>query len=351
MKGVPAGRFDRLCSFEHLHWAFGRARRGKAGDPGANAFFLRLEEELWTLSRELRERAYRPGPYREFWVYDRKPRKISAAPFRDRVVHHALVGVLEPAWERRFQPWTYANRKGRGTHAAVRRVQAILRRHPWVLQFDVRKYFPSIDHALLKGLLAEGVDDGGVLWLCGRIIDGSNPQEPVLDHFPGDGLFTPLERRKGLPIGNQTSQFFGNVYLDPLDRFLARDLGRRCARYVDDVVVGIESPADGLRVLAAVDRCLEGLRLRVHPTRRTVGRSEDGVRFVGYRVFSTHLRLPKENVRRARRRMVWLRRAHDQRRATAAWCRASWAGWLGHALPAASWHARRSVALAWRRGP
>ena len=123
------------------------------------------------------------------------------------------------------------------------------RRFRYVLKADIRKFFPSIDHQILKDLVARKIKDPDVLWLVGQIIDDSNPQEPVTMWFPGDDLFTPTERRRGIPIGNQTSQFFANVYLDPLDHFVKDGCG--CGgyvRYVDDFLVF----ADDKRELAEV---------------------------------------------------------------------------------------------------
>ena len=212
--------WEGMISFENLLRAAEKARRGKRFKPGAARFFFRLEPELLRLQEELANLTYRPGPYRTFTIYEGKPRQISAAPFRDRVVHHALTGILEPIFERSFIHDSYACRKGKGTHAAVNRCQHFARRHAYVLKADVRKYFPSIDHAILKELIARRIKDPSVLHLVSTIIDHSNPQPSVIAWFPGDDLFTPIERRRGLPLGNQTSQFFANVYLDPLDKGL-----------------------------------------------------------------------------------------------------------------------------------
>jgi hypothetical protein len=144
---------------------------------------------------------------------------ISAAPFRDRVVHHAFCNVVEPLFDRGFLFDSYACRKGKGTHAAVERASAYARRFRYVLKCDVEKCFPSIDHDVLFGLVATRIQEEGVLWLVRAILDGSNPQPEVLRHYPGDDLFAPYARRRGIPIGNQTSQFFANVYLDGLDHY------------------------------------------------------------------------------------------------------------------------------------
>jgi RNA-directed DNA polymerase len=201
-----------LISFGNLLRAAEDARRRKRFRRSVAAFEFRREPELWRLHNELSRQTYRPGAYDTFYVYEPKKRLIRAAPYRDRVVHPALTSILEPIFERSFIRDSYACRKGKGTHAAVRRAQQLARRFRYVLKADVRKFFPSVDHDILKELIAHKIKDPHVLWLVGKIIDGSNPQEQVTMWFPGDALFTPSERRRGIPIGNQTSQFFANVY-------------------------------------------------------------------------------------------------------------------------------------------
>ena len=222
------GLWDTLVSFENLHEATRRAAAGKRKRADVARFLLNVETELVSLRRELESGAYQPGPYREFWKEEGKRRQISAAPFRDRVVHHALTQVLEPVFERRFSKDSYACRVGFGTHKALARARWAAARFPYALKCDVRKYFASIDHQVLKTLLARALKCRRTLDLAGRIIDGSNEQEEIIQHFTGDHLFTPVERRHGLPLGNQTSQFFANVYLDPLDRYVNEVLRPAC---------------------------------------------------------------------------------------------------------------------------
>jgi hypothetical protein len=232
---LPAG-LPSLPAGRHLGWAARKARTGKRDRRAVGAFEYDAERELLRIGDELRAGTYPFGPYHTFTITEPKPRLISAAPYRDRVVHHALCNVLEPIYERSFISDSYACRKNKGTHAAVRRCHEFAGRFPWVLKCDIRKFFPSIDHAILKAQLARKIKDRRVLDLAGRIIDHSNEQDEVNEFFPGDDLFTPFERRRGLPgqwgeppagspqspswIGNQTSQFFGNVYLDALDHFV-----------------------------------------------------------------------------------------------------------------------------------
>ena len=230
--------FQRITSFPNLLQAARLASRGKRLRPNVAAFSLDLESELHQLQHELLSRSYRPGPYRAFLIHDKKPRFISAAPFRDRVVHHALCNAIEPIFDRSFLYDSYACRKGKGTHAAVDRASSYARRFRYVLKCDVEKCFPSIDHAILLDLIAERIWDEGALWLTHTILEGSNQQPDALRYFPGDDLFTPFERRRGIPIGNQTSQFFANVYLDKLDYYVKQTLRvPGYIRYVDDFLL------------------------------------------------------------------------------------------------------------------
>jgi len=196
--------WEQVISFEALLRAADKARKGKRFRPAVALFHFDQERALWQLHEELSTKTYRPGDYRSFFIYQPKKRQISAAPYRDRVVHHALVNVLEPIYEGVFIGDSYACRKGKGTHAAVARCQQLAQRFRYVLKADIQKFFPTVDHKILKQRLARKIKDPDVLWLIGQIIDHSNPQEEIVSYFPGDDLFTPGERRRGIPIGNQT---------------------------------------------------------------------------------------------------------------------------------------------------
>ena len=333
--------WDRLIGFENLHRAAQNAARGKRHRPDVAAFRFGIERELCKLQDELHAKAYRPGGYRTFQVYEPKKRLISAAPFRDRVVHHALCQVLEPVFEPAFISDSYACRKGKGTHAAVDRFTEFVRGNRFVLKCDVSKFFPSVDHGILKSLVRRKIKDDRVMWLVDRIIDGSNRQEPVTDWFFGDSLFAPLEHRRGLPIGNQTSQFFANVYLNPLDHFVKQTPRfRSYVRYVDDFVLlaGDTSILDDAR-----DACrefLRSLRLKMHPRKCSISRVEDGTPFLGYRVFPTHRFLCRENVIGMRRRLRRMQRGYAQGLLSPSDIRQRLMAWIGHAGHANTWRLR-----------
>jgi uncharacterized protein YbaR (Trm112 family) len=219
-------------------------------------------------------------------------------------VHHALCRVIEPVFERSFVFDCYANRAGKGTHRALDRCTQYARRHRYVLQGDIRLFFPSIDHRILLERLARRIADPRVLGLARLILEYSNPQPPAEFYFPGDNLFTPYERRRGLPIGNLTSQFWANLYLDPLDHFFKDDLGAPgYVRYVDDFLVF----ADDKKLLAAwlelARRRLEGIRLLLNERKTRIYPVEEGIPFLGFRVFPAQRRLLPGAVKRARRRL------------------------------------------------
>lgn len=332
--------FDRMTSFAHLMRCARRAARGKRHRTDVFAFRVRMERHVLEIQAALRNGTWRPGAYREFRITHPKPRLISAAPFADRVVHHALVDVLEPIWERSFIHDSYACRAGKGTHQAVRRYRLWARAHPYFLKMDVRKFFPSIDHDVLFGLLQRKVKDRRVLDLARRIIDSSNPQDAVDLGFPDDAA----ERRRGLPIGNQTSQFFANVYLDPLDHFVKDRLGvRRYLRYCDDLVILGDSASALHQTRARLEAFAERLRLRFNPRKCFTAPVTEGLRLLGYRVWPDRVRVAADSVSRFRRRLRRQQRDLESGATSLDRVHASVQAWIGHAAHADSWRLRERI--------
>jgi RNA-directed DNA polymerase len=330
--GTFLAMFEQLTDWDNLLNAFRKAARGKRGRPAVAAFEYRLEENLFELQAELLEDRYRPGPYQRFYIHEPKRRLVAAAPFRDRVVHHALCNCIEPLFEPGFVADSYANRIGKGSHRAMHRAQALARRYRYVLQLDVQQFFPSIDHAILRRRLARRVHDPRVLALIDAILAGgldataSTGDRP----FPGDDLLSPL-RPRGLPVGNLTSQFWGNLYLDGLDHFVRRTL--RCegyVRYVDDLLLFGDDRAALWRWRGEASAFLERLRLRFHPGAQ-VRPVTEGIPFLGFVVYPHRLPL------KARRVVAFQRRLRARKAEVAAgWLppdavRQSLTGWLGHA--------------------
>jgi RNA-directed DNA polymerase len=331
---VSTDLYGRVCDWSNLMAAAARAARGKRGRRPAATFEYRLADELVRLQRELRTFTYAPGPYTNFHIRELKLRLISAAPFRDRVVHHALCRTIEPLFERRFIAHSYANRVGKGTHRAINRCQELARRYRYVLPLDVRQHFPSVDHAILSAIIAKVVPDEDVLWLCRRILasgEGVLESEYDMVYFPGDDLWA-VDRPRGLPIGNLTSQFWSNCYLDPFDHFVTREL--RCpgyVRYVDDMLLFADDKAvlwDFKR--AVLDRLAE-LRLTVHEDRAQVQPTSHGIPWLGFVVYPTHRQLKRRNVVCFRRHLNALVAAYQDGRITFAELDASIRGWIEHA--------------------
>ena len=337
--------FDRIGSFAALHAAALRAAKGKRAKPGAAAFLANLEKEVLRLERELRSGRYRPGRYKTIEIFEPKHRMVSAAPFRDRVVHHAFCAVCEPIYERGFIHDSYANRTGKGTHRAIARYEAFRDRFRHVLRCDIYRYFPTIDHEILKRDLRRRIACRRTLALADLIIDASNPQEPVHLYFPGDDLFTPFQRRRGLPIGNLTSQFFANLYLDGLDHYCKEVLrAKGYVRYVDDIALFHDDAGQLAACRERIAEFLQGRRLCLHPRKTGIAATAEPARFLGLVLLpGGYRRLPEENVRRFRNRLRGLRdrwrhgavtRDEIERRARA---------WIAHAEHADTWRLRRAI--------
>jgi len=338
--------YPRIYEFENLYLAYRKARKGKRNRRDVAAFEFNLEFELPQLQEDLASETYRPGPYRHFTLYERKPRRISAAPFRDRVIHHALCNVIEPIWEARFIHDSYACRVGKGTHAALDRCTHFARRFPYALQGDIVQFFPSVDHAILYDLLARRVACRPTLRLIERIIasgTGIHTAGWEMQWFPGDDLLA-ATRSRGLPIGNQTSQFWANVYLHELDQFVKQTL--RCAtylRYCDDFVLFADAKPTLHRWRREIGDFLVALRLQLHPRKSVVYPTANGIPFLGFQVFSDHRRLRRDNGVYFERRLKRMLRSFAAGRMTRDELDASARGWFAHAAHGDTWRLRWSI--------
>jgi RNA-directed DNA polymerase len=287
--------YDALCSWQNILIAYSHAARGKRGQPNVAGFEHRLEENLTTLREELVSKSYRPGSYDSFYIHEPKRRLISAAPFRDRVVHHALCNVIEPIFERTFVFDSYANRLGKGTHRALDRCQQFARQYRFVLQCDVEQFFPAIDHAVLRDILFPRIKDESVRRLAERILrsgEGILRDTYRMSYFTGDDLLSIL-RPRGLPIGNLTSQFWANCYLNPFDHFVKREL--RCKaylRYVDDFLLFADDKETLWQWKQAIVERLEQLRLKIHQGAHPRPVTE-GIPFLGFVVYPDKRRLKR----------------------------------------------------------
>jgi len=289
------GLFPQIVSAENLLQAMGAASRGKRTRPEVVRFLDGADQELQSLQRELSGGTYVPGSYRCFRICDPKPRMISCAPFRDRVVHHAVCDVIGPVIERRFIFDSFACRVGKGTHRATQRAQGFARRFRYFLKLDVGSFFDTVDHGILLSLLGRIFRERPLLALLETIV-----RAPV----PG------ASAGRGVPIGNLTSQWFANLYLDGADHRVKETLRvPGYVRYMDDFLLFADSKAslwgahDALEAYLAAER---GLKLKARATQ--LAPCAEGIPFLGMRVFPGTWRLQHRRFLRTRRRNRWMER-------------------------------------------
>lgn len=283
---------EDIASMDNLTTAFWEAARGK-----------RLREDVWRFERDLLSELSRladdilcgrspDGDWSCFRIHDPKPRRILAPSFRDRVLHHALMQHVAPVLERTLVDDSFACRQGKGTLAAVHRAQSHVQRFPYFVKADIRTYFASIDHGIQLEVLARRFKNRGVLALLERILER-----------------TPDRSARGLPIGALTSQWFANVYLDGLDRFLLENLRvRAMVRYMDDFVFWCDSKKTAKEFLEATCSFLQDERRLEIKADARLGCSRMGVSFLGFRILAGTLRL---SLRRRRRYAVARARWED----------------------------------------
>lgn len=344
--------WPQIIEFENLLLATRKAQKGKRWKANVLQFNYHLETELLALQAALTAKTYQPGSYTTFEIYDPKCRMISAAPYRDRMVHHALCNIIQPLFECTFIDDSYANRIGYGTHRALRRFIQFIRTSDYVLQCDIQKYFPSIDHAILKAIVRRKIKCPDTLWLIDTIIDHSNEQIPVHELFSGDDLLTVLHRRRGLPIGNLTSQFFANVYLNGFDHFVKEQLRvKKYVRYVDDWALFSNDKPFLADARFALEEYLAGLRLRVHPVKSQLFETRHGANFLGFRVLpkgegpskEVCIRIRRENLRRGRRRLKQLQADYAAGKIGFSELDHSIQSWLAHLEHGDTWRLRQRL--------
>lgn len=323
--------WQRTISFTNLYLAYRAAARGRHSRVSTASFEFNLEENLITLQEELSNKTYEPGQYTTFLIHDPKVRVISAAPFRDRVVHHALINTIEPLYEPKFIFDSYANRLGKGTHKALDRCTQFLRKYKYVLPLDIVQYFPSIDHQVLINNLQKSISDPDIIWLCKTIIEHGGS----INHNN-----SPL----GLPIGNQTSQFWANVYLNPLDHFIKREL--KCKgyiRYVDDMLLFSDNKQDLWAWLKEISLFLSELKLQVHQSSAQPRPTLIGIPFLGFQVFQDHRRLKRQKVVHARRKFKLMMSKFYEGELSSCKVREKTIAWVNHARYGDTWGLRKDV--------
>lgn len=325
--------WQEVVSFENLLLAYRKARCGKQQKPEVATFSLNLENQLLTLQQQLLNGSYLPGEYRLFTIYERKPRLIAAAPFRDRVVHHALLNIVEPLLDKRFIDDSYACRKSKGVHKAVDRYQHWAKRYPYALKMDIRQYFPSIDHQRLNQKLARHIKDPQVLNLFSLIIDTSPTSDIEL-----------LKRAKGLPIGNLTSQFLANLYLDAFDHYVKEQLRIKAyLRYVDDFIVLGDDKIELNAIKKQIQDKLDDDFLMLHPNKVHIVPTRAGLDVLGYRVYPNKRYLRNDNGCRFIRRLRFFAKSYANYQMDWDDFNPSVQSWIGHACHADTLGLRKKI--------
>ncbi|MCX5820885.1 MAG: reverse transcriptase domain-containing protein [Deltaproteobacteria bacterium] len=309
-----------IFSLRNLYRAYLNCRQSKRGSRSALQFELHAEGNLIILQKELKSRTYSPLPSTCFVTESPKPREIFAAHFRDRIVHHLLVSQMEPGWERRFIHDSYACRKGKGNHAAVTRLQEFMlkvsnnrSRPAFFMHLDVRSFFVSIDKQILYDIVCRREKRPEIIWLMGVVIFNNPAEDPIkkgqmslFEQIPRHKSLFHTGGRTGLPIGNYTSQFFANVYLNELDQFVKHTLKcRYYLRYVDDLVL----LGNDIRVLQDWELKIgefiaTRLRLELNMNTRRVASIHNGCNFLGYIVRPTHLAVRNRMVNNLKSKII-----------------------------------------------
>jgi retron-type reverse transcriptase len=304
--------YDRICEIGNLYLAYNKARTGKGKTFGVKHFERTLDENIYKIQKELISGTYRISNYETFTIFEPKERLIFRLPFRDRVVQHAIMNILEPIWVPVFISQTYSCIKGRGIHGAVKHLKRDLRDVNgtiYCLKMDIKKFYPSIDHDILKAIIRKKIKDVRLLKLLDEIINSA----------------------PGIPIGNYLSQFFANLYLSYLDHWLKETKKiKYYYRYADDIVILSSGKQILHDLLKDINNYLRyNLKLELKKNYQIFPIDVRGIDFVGYVFRHTHIRMRKSIKRNFCRRAAKLNRLNisdaDYKR-----CLCSHIGWAGH---------------------
>lgn len=310
--------YNKLTSFENLYFAYKECLKRKRNTKSAQEIEPIYEKILWKIKRELENKTWQPKPYRAFVVKEPSLREIFAADFQNRIVHHALFRIINPVLEPTFIFHSYACRKRKGTHLAVKNLQKSLRRYSkygrqvYFLKADIKSFFTSINKEILIKLIEKKIKDKNIIWLIKKIVL-TNPAKEAIK--AGDlSLFNKIPRHKslfrakegkGLPIGNLTSQLFANIYLNPLDQFVKHILkAKYYFRYVDDFVIldtSAKKLEDYIKRMSGFLR--KNLLLELHLEKTFIRKIEKGIDFLGYIVRPDYILVRKGVVKNLKKKI------------------------------------------------
>jgi RNA-directed DNA polymerase len=340
-----ANLYKKLHSAASLKKAFENAKKGKSKKSSVIKFEKNLENELNDLQKELQDQTYYPKKQKKFIIRDPKTRKIHASDFRDRVVHHALMLSIQDIFQKTFIHDSFANQKNKGTHKAIVRFdqfKKIISKngrsiknpynnnsiHGYVLKADIKHYFDTVDHEILIKIIKKKVKDEKIIWLIRQILEN----------------FETPQKGKGMPLGNYTSQFFANLYLNELDYFVKHHLKARFyIRYVDDFVILHKRKKILELYKTKITKFLAMLKLELQPEKSKIAPLKDGITFLGYKIFYHHKRLRKRNLKSFQRKFNKKLDLYKQDQLSKEKIEKSLQGWFGYACWANTYKLRQSI--------
>jgi len=283
--------YSNLISIENIFQAWSEFRKGKSKRLNVQIFERNLEDNLFELHEQLETKTYKHGSYQSFYINDPKQRHIHKARVKDRVIHHLLYTFLYQLFDKIFIYDSYSCRLKKGNHKGVKRLEVFTRKVSrdytvdcWALKCDIKKFFASVDHKILLGLLRRKIDDENIMWLL----------EQIIYSFHSD-----KGKERGMPLGNLTSQVFANIYLNELDRFVKHKLKTQYyIRYADDFLLLSKNKELLYRYVDVLRQFLNNeLKLELHPDKIIFRKLEWGIDFLGY-VVLPHYILPRTKTRR-----------------------------------------------------
>jgi RNA-directed DNA polymerase len=281
--------YDRICSTENLYLAYQKAKQGKVKKYGVVLFEKNFESNMESIQTELISGCYHTSEYSIFTIYDPKERTVYRLPFRDRIVHHAIMNVVGEIWVSTFITHTYACIKGRGIHGVLNHIKRDLKdieNTKYCLKLDVKKFYPSIDHDILKSIIRKKIKDIRLL----NLLDG------IISSAPG------------VPIGNYLSQFLANLYLSYFDHWIKEDKQvNYYYRYADDIVILSSNKSYLHGILVDInDYMTNKLNLQIKGNYQVFPVSDRGIDFVGYKFYHTHILMRKSIKKRFCRKVAKL---------------------------------------------
>jgi len=278
--------FNQIISLENLFSAWDEFRQDKRKRIDVLEFESNLEPNIFQLSRQLKTQTYKHGSYASFYIHDPKQRNINKAIVRDRVLHHAVFKILNPIFEPTFIANSFSCRPDKGTHKGVNILAKILRqlsqnnhKDCFILKCDIKKFFASVDHQILLSIIKRKIKDEKAIWLVTEIIESFSFLK-----------YSEPKNKRGLPIGNLTSQLFANVYLNEFDQFIKHQLKiKYYLRYTDDFVIIANNRFYLKNLIYLINDFLKDkLKLELHPNKTFISKFHQGIDFLGYILFPHH---------------------------------------------------------------